>query len=139
MLYNIVLVSAVHQYQSAIGIHMSPPSGTSLPPPTPSHRCSLSQSSDLSSMHHTTNSHWLSILHMVIYMFPCCSLNSSHPLFPYCVHTSALCVRVSFTGTGTSLRAIICLPQAPSEQGFAIALGASVEPWLRALFLEGGR
>ena len=90
-------------------------------------------------MHHTTNSHWLSILHMVIYMFPCCSLNSSHPLFPHCVHTSAVYVRVSVAATGTSLRAIVRLPQAPSEQGFAIALGASVEPWLTALFLEGGR
>ena len=29
--YNIVLVSAIHQHESAIGIHMSPPSGTSLP------------------------------------------------------------------------------------------------------------
>ena len=25
-LYNIVLVSAIHQYESAIGVHMSPPS-----------------------------------------------------------------------------------------------------------------
>ena len=31
---------------------------------------------------HTANSHWLSILHMVLYMFPCCSLNSSHPPLP---------------------------------------------------------
>ena len=35
MLYNIVLVSAKHQQESAIGIHLSPPSWTSLPPPTP--------------------------------------------------------------------------------------------------------
>ena len=31
-LYNIVLVSAIHQYESAIGVHMSPPSWTSFPP-----------------------------------------------------------------------------------------------------------
>ena len=37
MLYNIVLISALHQHESAIGIHMSPPSSTSFPPPTPSH------------------------------------------------------------------------------------------------------
>ena len=36
MLYNIVLVSAIHQHESDIGIHMPPPSSTSLPPPTPS-------------------------------------------------------------------------------------------------------
>ena len=35
LLCSIVLVSAIHWYESAIGIHMSPPSWTSLPPPTP--------------------------------------------------------------------------------------------------------
>ena len=52
-----------------IGIHMSPPSRTSLPAPTPSHPSSLSQSPGLSSLSHTANSHWLSILHMMVYMF----------------------------------------------------------------------
>ena len=33
-LYNILLVSAIHQHESATGIHMSPPSWTSLPSPT---------------------------------------------------------------------------------------------------------
>ena len=33
--YNIVLVSATHQHELAIGIPTSPPSWTSLPPPTP--------------------------------------------------------------------------------------------------------
>ena len=37
LLYNIVLVSAIHQHESTIGIHISPSTGTSLPPPTPSH------------------------------------------------------------------------------------------------------
>ena len=32
--YNIVLVSAIHQHESAIGVYMSPPSWTSLPLPT---------------------------------------------------------------------------------------------------------
>ena len=36
----------------------------------------------LRSLRRRANSHWLSILHMVMYMFPCCSLNSSHPLLP---------------------------------------------------------
>ena len=44
MLYNIVLVSTPHQHESAIGIHMSLPFGTSLPPPAPSHPSRLSQS-----------------------------------------------------------------------------------------------
>ena len=45
---------------------MSPPSWTSVPPPTPSHTTRLSQSPGLSSWSHTANSHWLSILHMVM-------------------------------------------------------------------------
>ena len=46
-LYNNVLVSAIHHHESAIDIHMSPPSWTSLPLPTPSHPSRLSQSTDL--------------------------------------------------------------------------------------------
>ena len=34
--YNIVFVSAIHRHESGIGIHMSPPSWTSLPPSYPS-------------------------------------------------------------------------------------------------------
>ena len=71
--YNIVLVSATHQHESVTGIHMSHPSWTSLPSPIPSHPSRLSQSTGLSSLCHTANSHWLSILHIVMYMFPCCS------------------------------------------------------------------
>ena len=44
MLYNIVLVSAIYQYESAIGIHMSSPSWPSFPSPTTSHTSGLSQS-----------------------------------------------------------------------------------------------
>ena len=43
--------------------------------PTPG----LSQSPGVSFLSHTANSHWLSISHMVMYMFPCYSLHSSHP------------------------------------------------------------
>ena len=37
-------------------------------PPSPSHPSRLSQSTGFGSLHHTANSHWLSILHMVIYV-----------------------------------------------------------------------
>ena len=60
MLYNIMLVSAIHEHESAIALHMSPPTCPS----------KLSQSSSLSSLSHTANSHWLSILYMVVYIFP---------------------------------------------------------------------
>ena len=50
VLYNIVLASATHQHESAIGIHMSPSSWTLLlPSPVPSHPSRLSQSTGLSS------------------------------------------------------------------------------------------
>ena len=39
-----VLVSSIHKHESVIGIHMSPPSWTSIPPPTPLHPSKLSQS-----------------------------------------------------------------------------------------------
>ena len=37
-----MLVSVTHQHESAVGIHMSPPSWISLPPSTPSHPSRLS-------------------------------------------------------------------------------------------------
>ena len=37
MLYRILLSSIKPQHESAIGIHISPPFGASLPSPTPSH------------------------------------------------------------------------------------------------------
>ena len=50
----------------------------SYPRPIPPPR--VLQSTGLSSLHLTANSHWLSILHMVMYMFQYRSLKSSHPL-----------------------------------------------------------
>ena len=63
-----MFLSAKHQYESAIGMYMSPPSWTSLPSPCPSHS-SLLQSPSLSSLSHTANSHWLSILCKVMLSF----------------------------------------------------------------------
>ena len=56
----------------------------SLPPLT--NPSKLSQSTGLSSLCYVAISHWLSVLHMVIYMFQCYSLNWSHLLLPHCVH-----------------------------------------------------
>ena len=44
MLYNIALVSAIQQHESATSVHMFPPYWTSLSPPTLSHPSRLSQS-----------------------------------------------------------------------------------------------
>ena len=63
MLYNIVLASVIHQHESATGIHMFPPSSASLSPATSSYPLRLSQSTGLSSLCQTADSHWLSFLH----------------------------------------------------------------------------
>ena len=70
---------AIHQHESAIGIHMSPPSctlaPTSLSPiPPDCHRAPA-----LGSLCRIANSHQLSILHVVMCMFQCHSPKSSHP------------------------------------------------------------
>ena len=74
------MISAVHQRESAIGLHMSPPS---VPPfhLSPHPTClGCNRAPALGSLHHTANSHWLSILHVEMYMFQCHSPKSSHPL-----------------------------------------------------------
>ena len=76
LLYNIVLVSAIHPHELAIGIHMSPLSWISLPPATtlgcPEPQvwapCVIRQISPGSL-----------ILHTIVYIFQCNSLSSSHP------------------------------------------------------------
>ena len=78
--------------------NMSPSSWTSLPPPTPlpptpSH---LSQSTCMSSLYHTANSHWLSILHMVIYIDFCATVSIFPTLsFPPSVSTSPFSMSAS--------------------------------------------
>ena len=98
LFYNLVLVSAIHQREWAIGIHVSPAFWTFLPPPTPSYPLGCHTALGLSSLHHTARSHYLShllyshtesshwlcfaILHMVMYKLQSYSLNSSLPLLP---------------------------------------------------------
>ena len=53
-----------------------------LPSASSFHHSRLSRSNGLSSLCHIANFHLLSILHMLVCMFPCSSLNLSHPLFP---------------------------------------------------------
>ena len=71
--FNIVMVFAVPQHKSAIGIHVSPSSFPML---------SLQVVTEqwLWMCSHTSDSHWLSVLHMVIDMFQCDSLKSCYPV-----------------------------------------------------------
>ena len=73
------MVFAIHHYESAVGIDVSPPSCTPshLPPhhiPPGCHRALAL------GWRHTSNSHRLSPLYTVMYAFQCYSLKSSHPL-----------------------------------------------------------
>ena len=76
LLYNAVLLSALQQCESAIDILC--PSLLNLAATL--HPSRLSQSPSLSSLSHTANFCWLPVLCMVMYMFQCYSLNSSHLL-----------------------------------------------------------
>ena len=84
------MTSAMHQHESAIGKHTSRFSGASyhLPPcPTPGFGFPGFGFPGLGFPGlgfpaHTSNSHWLSVLHMVTYIFQCYSLKSSYPLLP---------------------------------------------------------
>ena len=96
MLYNVVLVSAIYHRESAIGVRMSTTFWTSLPSPIPPHRCRLSQSW-VKLPAAASHSHWLSVLHMVIYMFPCCFRSSSHPLLPLLCPKSVLYICIFIT------------------------------------------
>ena len=87
-----MLVSAIQQGDSAICMHISPPSWTSLPTPHPSplgqHRASV----EFPMLYIALICKYLFILHMVMYMFQCYSLNSSHPLLPPRVQKPSLCL-----------------------------------------------
>ena len=80
LVYNIVLVSAIHQHGSAVGVRVSPLSWSRLPPSTPSPP-RLSQSPRVSSLSHTANSHRLfsTLYSNVCFQAP---LLPSHPLLP---------------------------------------------------------
>ena len=90
LLYNIVLVSAylnTNQPQVYIYPHLfEPPSHLSLHPIP----LGCQRASGLSSLCHTANSHWLSVLHMIVYIFQCYSFSSSLLLLPL------LCPQVVF-------------------------------------------
>ena len=90
MLYNIVLVSAIHQHESARGIHVSPPSRTPLPSLSPPHPSRLSQSTGLGFLCHTANFRLPSLLHTECICFHAILSISPTLSFPYRVHNSVL-------------------------------------------------
>ena len=75
LLYNIVVVFAIHWHESAMGVYVPPCWTTLRPNPIPQGHPSTPA---LSSMPHASNLYWWSVSHMVIYMFQCYSLKSYH-------------------------------------------------------------
>ena len=72
------MVFAIHWHESAMGVHVFPivnPSSHLPPHPILGHPSAPA----LSTLSHASNLDWWSISHMVIYMFQCYSLRSSHP------------------------------------------------------------
>ena len=73
------MVFALHQRESATGIHVSPH------PEPPSHLLPYSiplgcpRAQAFGALLHSLNTHLSSILHMAMYIFQCYSLKSSHP------------------------------------------------------------
>ena len=95
LLYDVMLISAVQQYKSAIIIHMTTP--FCAPSPPPSHHSKSSQSTRLDSLCCVIAPYQLSLLPMIAYIYQCCFLCSSHTLlsFLHCVYKSILCICVS--------------------------------------------
>ena len=60
-------------------IYMCSPSRTPLPPLSPSHPSGSSQCTSPEPLSHASHLDWRSVSHLIIYMFRCCSLRSSHP------------------------------------------------------------
>ena len=67
------------------------PSWTPLPPPSPSHPSGCSQCTSPEHLSHASHLDWRSASHLIIYIFRCCSLRSSHPCFlPQCPKVCSL-------------------------------------------------
>ena len=96
------MASVMHQHELAISMHMSPNSWTTTPDPSP-HPTPLGchRAQALGALSHSSNSHWLSVLHMVMYMFQCYCLKSSQSLLPllcskiYSLYLCLLCCPAS--------------------------------------------
>ena len=60
-------------------IYMCSPSRFPLPPPSPCHPSGSSQCTSPEHLSHAFNLGWWSVSPLVVYLFQCCSLRTSHP------------------------------------------------------------
>ena len=89
-------VFAIHCHESAMGVHVSPILNPPLhlpPHPIPQGHPNAPA---LSALSHASNLDWRSVSHMIIYMFQCYSLKSSHLAFSHRIQKSVLYICVSF-------------------------------------------
>ena len=73
-----MMVFSVHQHELTMGIHVSPPSWSPLPPPSHPILLGCPTALALGALFHALNLHQSSTLHTVMYH----SLKSSHPCLP---------------------------------------------------------
>ena len=107
LLYYVVLVSVVQQHASALStyththIYPPPPEPPPQPPISPLSGITEHQA-ELPVLH---SSFPLAILHMVVYIFQCCSSISPTLSLPRCVHKSILyvCVSIPALQIGSSI------------------------------------
>ena len=78
LLYNIVVVFAIHWHESAMDVHVSP-SRSPLLPPSPSHLSGSSQCTSPEHLSHASSLGWWSVSPLIVYLFQCYSLRTSHP------------------------------------------------------------
>jgi len=78
LLYYIVVVFAIHWHESVMGVHVSHSETPSYLPPHPI-LLGCPSAPALSVLFHALILDWSSVSHMIIYMFLCYSLKSSHP------------------------------------------------------------
>ena len=67
------------------------------PPPSPSHPSGSSQCTSPEHLSHASNLGWWSVSPLIVYLFQCCSLRSSHLAFSHRVQKSVLYICVSFS------------------------------------------
>ena len=60
-------------------IYMCSPSRSPLPPPSPSHPSGSSQCTNPEHLSHASNLGWWSVSPLIVYLFQCYSLRTSHP------------------------------------------------------------